>query len=196
MSRSTGDPLARRQRADVSVSATREDHTKALGDLYRDHYRQMLRVLSARTGSRQAAEEILHEAYARMLELDRPDVSGFLANYVWKLVWNLLTDGKRREGRRARLDPVALFETEKVAPSPEATLCEQQRLEMLDRAMDKLRPKELEAFILRAQEGLSFKEIAARMGVSERMAQLHVASALKYCYKYMNASGATRRAPK
>jgi RNA polymerase sigma-70 factor (ECF subfamily) len=156
----------------------------------------MLRILSARTGSRHAAEEILHEAYARMLELDRPDVAGFLVNYIWKMIWNLLTDEKRREVRRARLDPVALFETERVAPSPEVVLCEQERLELLDKAIDKLPSKEWEAFMLRAQEGLSYKEVGARMGIGERMAQLHVASALKYCCKYMTAAEATRRVPK
>lgn len=193
---STGEPLADHNRDDLGSSAAREGHTKALGELYRDHHRSMLRILTARTGSRHAAEEILHEAYARMLELDRPEVASFLANYVWKLVWNLVTDRNRREVRRARLDPVALLETDKVAPSAEAVLCEQQRIELLDKAIDKLRPKEFEAFILRAQQGLSYKEIAARMRISERMAQLHVASALKYCYKYMNAAEATRRAPK
>jgi RNA polymerase sigma factor (sigma-70 family) len=147
-------------------------------------------------GSRQAAEEVLHEAYARMLELDRPEVAGFLANYVWKLIWDQVGLEKRKEVRRARLDPVALFEADSVAPSPETVLCDQQRLELLEKAIDRLPSKDMEAYLLRAQEGLSFKEIGARMGISERWAQMHVASAIKYCSKQIASAQATRRGPK
>jgi RNA polymerase sigma factor (sigma-70 family) len=190
---STGEPLADRERDAIDSSGAREGHKKALGDLYRDHYRSMLRVLSARTGSRDTAQEILHEAYARMLELDRPETASFLANYVWKLAWNLVIDGQRRKATRARLDPVALHRTEEVSPSPETLLYEQQRFELLERAIDNLPRKELEAFILRVQHGLTFKEVAKRMSISERMAQLHIASALKYCHKYLNTIETTGR---
>ena len=193
---STAGPLADRKRDDVSSTAAQEGHSKALGELYRNHYRSMLRILTARTGSRHAAEEILHEAYARMLELDRPETSSFLAAYVWKLAWNLLIDGKRRQATRARLDPVALHVTEEGAPSPEALLYEQQRFELLEKAIDQLRPKELEAFILRVQHGLSFKEVAERMNIGERMAQVHLASALKHCHEYLKSAEAPGRQPK
>jgi RNA polymerase sigma factor (sigma-70 family) len=193
---SIGEPFAERKPDAVSPSATREGHAKALGELYLTHHRQMLRILSVRTGSRHAAEEILHEAYAKMLELDRPQVAGFLRKYVWKCIWNLLTDGTRREVRRARLDAVALLEPDNVAPSAEAVLVEQERLDLLEEAIDNLRPKELEAFVLKAQQGLTYQEVAVRMGISVRMVKYHVSRALKYCHKYQNASQAARRAPK
>lgn len=193
---SPGDPLADRECAPCDSSLAREGHTKALADLYRDHHRSLLRILTARTGSRDTAKEVLQEAYAKMLELDRPETVSFLKGYLWKLARNLATNRGSREATRARLDPVALLGREEFAPSPEAILCEQQRLELLERAIDKLSPKVLEAFILRVQHGLTFKQVGKRMNIGERMAQLHIAAALRHFHKYLTASETTRQMPR
>jgi RNA polymerase sigma factor (sigma-70 family) len=192
----TGDSLASREPVGLDSSAGREDHTKALAELAREHDRALLRFLTARTGSREAAREVLQEAYAKMLALDRPETVGFLAGYMWKLARNLATNRRNQEATRARLDAFALFGTQDFAPSPETLVCEQQRLELLERAIDELTGNCLEAFVLRVQHGLTFKEVAERMNIGERMAQLHVARALRHCQDYLDAAEATRRMAK
>jgi RNA polymerase sigma factor (sigma-70 family) len=196
---STGDPLAERDEFESSVS--KESHTKALADLYREHQESLLRILSARTGSRDVAKEILQEALAKMLELDRrPKAASFLASYLWKIAHNLVVDRQRREATRTRLDPVWSRGREEFAASPEEVLHEQQCLTLMEQAIDKL-PSEVgtkcfEAFVLRVQHGLTFKEVGKRMDIGERMAQLYVARALEYCQNYLDAAPATRRMPK
>jgi RNA polymerase sigma factor (sigma-70 family) len=196
---STADSMADPERAELddrNSPAEREGHTKALADLARDHHRALLRFLTARTGSQEEAREVAQEAYAKMLALDHPETVGFLAGYMWKIAGNLATERKRQRATRARLDQVALFETEKFAPSPEALLYANQRLELLEKAIGELPPKCLEAFILRVLDERSFREVAERMNIGERMAMMYVARALEYCQNYLDAAEASRRKPK
>ena len=192
---STVDPMVDGAHLDDAKPVTRESHVKALADLYRDHHRDLLRVLTPRTGSRDAAKEILQEAYAKMLELDRPETAGFLRFYLWRTAQNLATNRRKWEATRARPDLKAKAKarllSDEYAPSPEELLFEQQSLELLEQAIDKLPPDQFQAFVLRVQHELTFKQIAERMNIGERMAQLHVARALEFCHGYLQRGGAT-----
>jgi RNA polymerase sigma factor (sigma-70 family) len=193
---STGDSMVDPERAELDSPAKQEVHTKALADLARDHHWALLRFLAARTGSQDEAREVAQEAYAKMLALDRPETVGFLAGYLWKIAGNLAAERKRQRATRARLDEVALFDVEKSAPSPETHVYASQRLELLEKAIGELPPKWLEAFILRVLEERSFREVAERMNIGERMAMVYVARALEHCQNYLDAAEATRRMPR
>jgi RNA polymerase sigma factor (sigma-70 family) len=187
-SMSTGDPLADRDRADFDTSAPRKAHKRELGDLYREIRDQWLRILTARTGSRHEAKEVLQEAFAKMLELDRPDTAGFLKAYLWKLAVNLVKDRRKQQATQARLAPMAAQAQgpEKFAPSREELLHEQQCLTRLEKAIDTLErrnPDWFSAFVLHVQHGLTFKEVGRRLNVAERTAQFYVSRALEYCHE-------------
>jgi RNA polymerase sigma factor (sigma-70 family) len=174
----------------------REGHRKALATLFRDQNRKLLLSLMARTGSKDEAWEVLQEAYATMLALDKPEAVGFLESYLWRTAHNLVIDRQRQRATYARLDPIALFEPEELAPSPESRLYSDQLLELLEQAIDGLTPKVLEAFILRVIHQLSFKEVAKQMDIGESAAKMHVARAMQYCQDYLDVVEATRRVPK
>jgi len=173
-----------------------DGHAKQLADLARDHHRALLRFLTARTGSQDEAREVAQEAYAKMLALDKPETIGFLVGYMWKTAGRLAAERKRTRATRARLDTVALYNAENQAPSAESLVYTQQRLALLEKAVDELPPKCLEAFILRVIEERSFKEVAKQMNISERWAMEYVARALEHCQGYLDAAEATGRVPK
>ncbi len=176
----------------------REEHTKALAALAKNHHRALLRFLRGRMGSAHDAEEVAQEAYAKMLALDRPEAVGFLVGYLWKIAGNLALDRRKRSAAQARLDPVALFEPEEWTHrrSPESELYIQQRLELVQQALAELPAKHREAFILRVLEERSFRDVGERLNVGERMAMMYVARALQYCQTYLHAAEATRSTPK
>jgi RNA polymerase sigma factor (sigma-70 family) len=172
------------------------DGHSELAELARQHHRSLLRFLTARTGSQDEAREVAQEAYAKMLALDRPQTIGFLAGYLWKLARNIAIDRERQRNTRARLDQDVLSRTDRHAPSAETVVDVRQRLELLEKALDQLPPRCLEAFILRKFEELSFRDVAQRMNCSERMAMMYVARALEYCQHSIDSAEAARRMPK
>lgn len=176
-----------------SSASDAASHSNALAEVARNHHSALLKFLEARTGSKEEAREVAQEAYAKMLSLDRPGTISFLEGYLWKIAGNLATDRRRQRAVRRRLDTVALFETERFERSPEVLVDTDQRIAMLQRAMDELTPRCLEAFILRVLNGLSFDEVGAQMRISARMAKMYVARALEHCQHCLNAAEGTRR---
>ncbi len=173
----------------------KEDHRKALAELARHHHRALVLFLAARVGlSRDKAEELAQETYARVLALDVPAVS-FLAGYVWKTARNLATDLGIQKANRARLDQ-KFGHVESHAPSPEDAVDAQQRLQLLATMLEELRkerPRWHEAFILRFVEQRSFEEVARRMNIAQRNAMEYAAKALRHCQSRLDTAEATRR---
>jgi RNA polymerase sigma-70 factor (ECF subfamily) len=60
-----------------------------------------------------------------------------------------------------------------------------QEVELLAAAVDTLPARCREIFILRRLQGVSQKEIAARLGISEETVQVHVARGLRRCRNYL-----------
>ena len=96
--------------------------------------------------------------------------------WLFQVARNRITDLFRRKKREARSEPVAINEDgepmrwEDLLPSPDAgpqaAFARRVLLEELDAALDELPDDQREVFIAHEMMGYSFKELAARSGVS------------------------------
>jgi RNA polymerase sigma factor (sigma-70 family) len=170
-------------------------HSKAVADLARDHHWALVRYIAKQTGSHDDAQELVQEAYARMLALDQPHTVSFVAGYLWRIALNLASKRKRQRATRARLDQTALCVIEQHTPSAETVVSGRQRIELLERAISELPPRCLEAFILGVLEDCSTAEIARRMGIGDRTARMYLARALEYCQTCLDAAESTGSDP-
>lgn len=67
------------------------------------------------------------------------------------------------------------------AAEPEQILMAQQRLDVLQLALSELPAECRAAFLLHGRDGLTYLEIAARLGVSESMVGKHISRAMAHC---------------
>ncbi|HEX3843998.1 MAG TPA: RNA polymerase sigma factor [Steroidobacteraceae bacterium] len=169
------------------------DRSEALAQISQNHYAALVRFLTVRTGSVEDAKEIVQEAFAKMLALDRPGTISFLAGSLWRTAVNLAIDRGRRRAVQERYTR-ALPRVETREFSAEATVEARERLEIVERAIGNLPARCLEAFILHVLNGLTFDEAARQMGISGRMAQKHVARALEYVQACLDAADETKSA--
>ena len=83
-------------------------------------------------------------------------------------------------------------------PSPEQSTIDRDTLDHLAKAIAALPGKTREAFILRRVEGLSQREIARRMGLSENTVEKHISRGLRLLVDQLardgDAPGGRRRA--
>lgn len=189
MNTSASDFLAGSDRAELEPALTKETQRSALAELYRTSRESLLRALTPRCRTRDEAEEVLHEALAKLFALDRPATGSFLSALLYRTAVNLVIDRRKQEATRARLNPIAVTGAEDFAPSPEEVLREYQRVELFESALDQLQeeaPRWAEAFLLRTQHELLWDEIGQRMGVGARMAQMYVGRAVEYCHSYLD----------
>lgn len=151
--------------------------------LYSEHHGWLRGWLRSQLSTAADAADLAHDTFVRLLQRrETPPLStprAFLRTVARGLV---IDHWRREELRRAYLEALAHL-PEAQAPDVETREVLLELLERIDRLLDGLKPKVRQAFVLVQCEGLSHKEAAAaRLGISLRSVERHVADALYHCY--------------
>ena len=169
----------------TSISGVDTDaklRAKLVEQLFREHNEALVRFLALRLGSHQEAKDVAQEAYVRILSLDEPGAISFLRAFLFKTAANIAVDRIRSQQRRLDSGSAQLFEELRDKPPlPERLLGGSQELALVQRLIGELPPKCRRAFLLHRVTGLSTEEIAAQMGLSERMIRHYILRAVAYC---------------
>jgi RNA polymerase sigma-70 factor (ECF subfamily) len=152
------------------------------------YYRELVRFLSAKLGDRQVAADVAHDAYLRVMERAGQEKIASPRAFLYRTALNLVIDEHRRNALRRTENLDVLDQDEQFfSPSPHRSLAQDQRLELLQRALDELPPMCRDAFLLRKLEGLSHDEIAKRLSISQSLVEKHIVNAMKHCRVRMKA---------
>lgn len=150
--------------------------------LFREHNDALVRFLTLRLQSRHEAREVAQEAYVRLLQLERTDVTGFLRAYLFRIAGNLAIDRLRRRTTESRFQGAelshGLFDG---PPGPEALVMEHEHVERIRAYLHELPDAVRTAFLMFRTEDMDQESIAVRLGVTDRMVRNHVTHALMYC---------------
>lgn len=125
-------------------------------------------------------DDLLQEAYARIWEADPARIAN-ARGYFYTVVRNLLLEHARR-ARIVPMERMAEIESLRMAsddPGPERRVTARQELERLCAIVATLPAKCRQAFELRSFEGLPRRQIAERMGVSDRTVEKHLIKAYR-----------------
>ena len=152
------------------------------GVLLENYYRELVSFLSARLGNAQAAEDVVHDAYVRVLERTSDEPIEQPRAFLYRTALNLVIDGHRRSALR-QSEPLEVLDSEELffSPSPQLLMDQNQRLQQIQQALSELPAACRESFLLRKLEGLSHVEIAERLGVSRSVVEKHIVNAMKHC---------------
>ncbi|HEX6703371.1 MAG TPA: RNA polymerase sigma factor [Albitalea sp.] len=120
--------------------------------------------------------DLRQDVFVRIYEAGRGNRPDSTKAFVLAIVRNLLID-KARRARVVSIEAMSELESLDIAsldPSPEQHACARQELHMLEQALDALPPRCREVVELRKIEGLSQREVALRMGISEETVQKQI----------------------
>ncbi|SMF48174.1 RNA polymerase sigma-70 factor, ECF subfamily [Tistlia consotensis] len=149
--------------------------------LFQAHGRALELYLNRRTGCPALAADLLQDAFLRLVQQPPEAGARNLRAYLYRIAGNLALDHFRQEARR-RTEAVPaerLAAVEDETPDVERALAARERLQRLEQALARLPPRTREIFRLNRVEGLTYLEIAARLGISESSVQKHLARALQ-----------------
>jgi RNA polymerase sigma factor (sigma-70 family) len=141
-------------------------------------------------------DDLIQEAYGRLWTADLPKI-GNARSYLFTVVRNLLIE----QARHARIIPMErLGEIDALRipseePGPDRRVGGQLELERLERVVTALPVQCRRAFTLKKFQGLSQREIAHEMKISEKTVEKHLASALERVLSAMSDEGGSPSAP-
>lgn len=158
--------------------------------LFREHNAALLRFIAARIGCAHEAREIAQESYVQLLRLNGPGAISYLRAFLFKTAANLVTDRLRQRDRRRNVTSVGDMDFVAFELSPERQVASEQAVTMLRLAVEELPPRCRQVFLLHRVHELSTEEIAARLGIGERMARRYLARALEHLRARMDAADA------
>lgn len=143
----------------------------SIAELYRRHGDELGRALRRRGASADAASDITHDAFLRMLTLPADAAVADPRSFLFRIARNLSIDLARRR-RALPMAPdgeTALAQLADDAPSAERVALAKLELAALQRALDAVPAGPREAFLLRL-DGRSYDEIAAALSIPRQTA--------------------------
>jgi RNA polymerase sigma-70 factor (ECF subfamily) len=125
-------------------------------------------------------DDLCQEVYARACEAAHEKLPVPAKPFLFAIARNLIIDQVRHENVvsiEAVADPDALS-TSVEAPSQERSVMAREELHVLQSAIDKLPERCRQAVLMQKVEGLSRREIALRMNISEKTVKRHLANGM------------------
>jgi RNA polymerase sigma factor (sigma-70 family) len=159
------------------------------------HGRPLLRFFVSRLPDAAEAPDMVQEVYLRLLRLDRPDLIQSPEAYLYTIAANIARE--QRLKRVTRPAHVALDDTPpEVLPSdadpfgmatPESAALSADRLQQLQVVLMQLSPKARACLVWHRRDGLTYKEIGARLGISTNMVKKYLSQAMAHCHQRLGA---------
>ena len=169
-------PIASKDNVDATPGG--EEERARVDILYRDHAAVLRRRLRARLGSTDEANEVLHDAFARLLGARPLRAVREPGAFLNRIVRNLLIDRSRRGSARPVHVTIESERENAVPPEQEQAIELEQMRRRYREVIAALPPRMREVFVLHRLEGFSYKEIAVRLDISTRTVEWHIAEAI------------------
>lgn len=147
------------------------------------HGDDLLRFLSRRVATAADARDLAQEAYVRLLRLQHKEHIRNPQAYLYRIAANLLHEFQlKRASDAAGLRRWTEERAESVEPVTVDRAVESMAMgRHLQNVFDELTPKCRAVLILHRREGMTYDEIAARLGISSRMVKKYLSTGLNHC---------------
>jgi RNA polymerase sigma factor (sigma-70 family) len=147
--------------------------------------------LSKRFPSLPDHDDLVQETYARLLRVDDPDRLAHPKAFLFTTARNAAIDLFRRRNRQPQeaLEEIIELPLLETSAGVVETMERRQRREALTEALHALPERCREVMLLRYLDGLSGREIAARLGISLGTVKGHLFKGVRDCARFFEARG-------
>jgi len=147
----------------VDSEASRAEWIEAVLERYE---RPLLRYVCRMTGDVELARDVVQDTFLKLCKADRENIEGRLAAWLYTVCRNRALDVLKKEGRMGRVSEsrVAAEPSKARGPGEMAALSEVH--DLIIEVLEELSEEQREAFRLKFQDQLTYREISQVLGVS------------------------------
>lgn len=180
------EPTGRDDALDISLIARwRGGDERAATAIVERHANALGRYVAS-LGERDAAEEVVQDTFVRAFgSLDGFRGDSSLRTWLFTIARRLVVDRRRASRRRREVDNLDEVDAATEYTALDGMIASEAQQRVWG-AVGKLSPTQREVFLLRVNEGLSYKEIAEVAGTTEGAARVHYHNALRTVKENLN----------
>ena len=157
-----------------------------ISNLYKSYYVWLVGWIHKKVGCPENAADLTHDTFLRLLSRkalpDLHEPRAFLSTIAKGLV---IDHWRRKTIEEAYLEAVAHMAFDQYS-SPEERQLTLETLFLIDAMLSGLSAGVRKAFLMSRLEGLTYKQIAAELNVSERTVKKYMAKAMLQCLQFKN----------
>ncbi len=155
------------------------ERRRSVEEIIDQRYDDLLHFVRYRIRDPDEVRDLVQEAFMRLLRRDREHLIERPEAYLFRIAANLAYEHRLRSGRF--VSDMQCADLDDHSEAPEARAAEQERMQRLDAAFARLPPLPKAALLLQRRDGLSYAEIAARLGTTKHMVKKHLSRAMLEC---------------
>lgn len=158
-----------------------------LGVVFVAHRTQLFHAALKILGDRQNAEDVVQDAYLKVVEAASAFAVKHPLAYLFQIVRNLAIDHRRRATLEMNLFESAEERSHISSPigTPERVAISRQQLTLVSEALSELPERTRRVFELHRLGGLTQREIAAKLGVSTTLINFMIRDTITHCRNSM-----------
>jgi RNA polymerase sigma factor (sigma-70 family) len=152
--------------------------------IYKKYHGLLMKFLRERLPNQEEAEDVAQEVYYRIVRREDLEALEYPKAFVMKIAKNLLIDLARLRSKHfieVNMQCEDLeAETEEQQYTPEAQLEGEELLKLTELALTELSPKCQAIFIMNRVDGITFRQIAKELNLSQSMVEKYMRQALNH----------------
>ncbi|MCO4320319.1 RNA polymerase sigma factor [Aliidiomarina quisquiliarum] len=174
----------------IKDKVQKASNDKLLELIIAEHGAALQRFVRVRVGQKDDADDVVQDVYARLAQMSQLEqrVAGRMdtvRNYLFQIAVNIITDRYRKAVVRREFDHVDADEPSTIygalgstLSSPERQLEGKRTLQLIQLALNDVKPELQQAFLLSRMDNMSYREISDTMGVSVSTVEKYISAVL------------------
>jgi len=153
---------------------------RIVSDIYQRYNTGLTCFLNRRLDSKEDVDDVSQEVYLRLIRYLKLKELKPSLSLLFAIASNLLKDRFRRQKVHEKEAHISIEDIDIAAPelSPEQLVQSKESIELFESVVKELNKNSRRAFILNRFKGLTYEQVARKMGISRSMVKKHIAHVL------------------
>lgn len=175
---------------DELVTLLRQGDEQAFAQIYKRYAEKLAGFAGAKLYNLDDARDILHDLFVKLWEgREQLHITSNLQSYLFAVVRHRIVDKIRKNVTREEYASVVQSFGEFCDSDTDKQLELKELKQTVDRSLEQLSPRIKEIYKLSREEGLSNREIAEKLNLSEQTVKNQLSAALKHLRQILGTAG-------